>query len=100
MQSPIRSRLSAAYASTPSILTHRRNVDTVGFNMATIELPWEDDVLPGPVNEYLEVIDIDPVSDQFYEPVDLNNAYLLAQDGLPPSEGILASTSKWCSRSP
>jgi hypothetical protein len=62
-------------------------LDTVGFNMATIELPWEDDVLPGPVNEYLEVIDIDPVSGQFYEPVDLNNAYLLAQDGLPPSEG-------------
>ena len=72
------------YAFDPHAST---KLDTVGFNMATIELPWEDDVLPGPVNAYLEVIDIDPVSGQFYEPVDLNNAYLLAQDGLQPSEG-------------
>ena len=49
--------------------------------MATIELPWEDDVLPGPVNEYLEVIDIDPVSGQFYEPVDLNNRIFWRRTG-------------------
>jgi hypothetical protein len=72
------------YAFDPHAST---KLDTVSFNTAMIELPWEDDVLPGPVNEYLEVIDIDPVSGQFYEPVDLNNSYLLAQDGLPPSEG-------------
>jgi hypothetical protein len=41
----------------------------------------------GPVNDYLEVIDVDPVSGQFYEPVDLNHPHLLAQDGLVPSEG-------------
>ncbi|HEX8526306.1 hypothetical protein, partial [Allosphingosinicella sp.] len=41
----------------------------------------------GPVNQYLEVIDVDPVSGQFYEPVDLDNRHLLAQDGLGPTEG-------------
>jgi len=42
---------------------------------------------PGPVGEYLEVIDYDPTIEKFYEPVDLNHPYLLAQEGLAPSEG-------------
>lgn len=42
---------------------------------------------PGPVGEYLEVVDFDPASNCFYEPVDLNHPYLLAQDGLAPSQG-------------
>ena len=42
---------------------------------------------PGPVGEYLEVVDYDPASGCFYEPVDLNDANLLATDGLSPSEG-------------
>ncbi|HLL30755.1 MAG TPA: hypothetical protein VK403_07145 [Allosphingosinicella sp.] len=66
-------------------------IDTAGINVATIELPWEQRfepaLEPGPVNEYLEVIDVDPVSGQFYEPVDLNHPFVLAQDGLAPSEG-------------
>ena len=33
------------------------------------------------------MIDVDPASDAFYEPVDLDDPYLLAQDGLSPSEG-------------
>lgn len=61
------------------------------YSHATISLPWadptEEGVSPGPVNEYLEVIDVDPCSDEFYEPIDLNDAAVLAQDGLPPSEG-------------
>jgi hypothetical protein len=40
----------------------------------------------GPVGEYLEVIDYDPTVGKFYAPVDLNDPYLLAQDGLAPSE--------------
>ena len=32
------------------------------------------------------MVDRDPASGCFYEPVDLNDPYLLAQDGLPPSE--------------
>lgn len=61
------------------------------FSQATISLAWsdpsEEPLRPGPVNEYLEVIDIDPTSRQFYDPVDLNAPEVLAQDGLPPSEG-------------
>jgi len=76
------------YAFDPQAST---KLDTASINVATIELPWEADqedvLLPGPVNDYLEVIDIDPVSGQFYDPVDLNHPYLLAQDGLAPSEG-------------
>ncbi|MFN0156366.1 MAG: hypothetical protein ACKVUT_18475, partial [Gaiella sp.] len=36
--------------------------------------------------EYLEVVDIDPASGVFYYPVELDNAHLLARDGLAPSE--------------
>ena len=42
---------------------------------------------PGPVGEYIEVVDVDPASDGFYAPVDLNAPELLAQDGFIPSEG-------------
>lgn len=76
------------YAFDPQAST---KMDTAGINVATIELPWEadqeDSLQPGPVNDYLEVIDVDPVSAQFYDPVDLNHPHLLAQDGLAPSEG-------------
>jgi hypothetical protein len=41
----------------------------------------------GPVGEYVEVIDYDPASKCFYAPVDLDSPVVLAQDGLPPSEG-------------
>lgn len=66
-------------------------LDTAIINDSVVELPWEtrweDPLEPGPVNDYLEVIDYDPSSDVFYAPVDLNDPLLLAQDGLPPSEG-------------
>ncbi|SDA36271.1 hypothetical protein [Sphingomonas sp. NFR15] len=61
------------------------------FSHATIALAWsdptEEPISVGPVNEYLEVIDIDPASRQFYPPLDLNAPDVLGQDGLPPSEG-------------
>jgi len=41
----------------------------------------------GPIGEYVEVVDFDPASGCFYEPVDLDNPDVLAQDGLAPSEG-------------
>lgn len=76
------------YAFDPQASTRP---DSAGINVATIKLPWEqsweEELSPGPVNDYLEVIDVDPVSGQFYEPVDLNNPHILAQDGLAPSEG-------------
>ncbi|HEX2732288.1 MAG TPA: hypothetical protein VHM70_11800 [Polyangiaceae bacterium] len=51
------------------------------------EAPWEQDLKPGPIGEYLEVVDYDPASGCWYEPVDLNDVQVVAQDGLAPSEG-------------
>lgn len=66
-------------------------LDTAVINDTVIKLPWEtrweDPLEKGPVNDYLEVIDFDPSSGAFYAPVDLGDPILLAQDGLPPSEG-------------
>lgn len=67
------------------------SVDTAPINNALVTLPWEqyweDPLEKGPVNEYIEVIDYDPVSGCFYPPIDLDDPQLLAQDGLPPSDG-------------
>jgi len=67
------------------------DLDTASINDSVIQLPWETPwekpVTPGPCGEYLEVIDYDPASGILYEPVDLNAPDLLAQNGLPPSEG-------------
>jgi len=66
-------------------------LDTAVINDALIELPWErdweDELRPGPVNEYVEVVDYDPASRCFYPPVNLDDPSLLAQNGLPPSDG-------------
>ena len=48
--------------------------------------PGKDLLAPGPVGEYLEVVDRDPASKAFYAPVDLDDPHLLAQCGLTPSE--------------
>jgi hypothetical protein len=62
-------------------------VDTEHINQATLQVRWESDLQPGPIGEYLEVIDVDPSSGACYAPVDLNHPHLLATDGLSPSEG-------------
>ena len=64
-----------------------RRLDSSTLNLVTLEVPWELGLEPGPVGEYLEVIDVDPSTGLFYPPVDLDDPYLLAQDGLAPSEG-------------
>jgi hypothetical protein len=57
-----------------------------------VKLDWDDEsadgakLQPGPIGEYLEVVDYDPASRCFYPPVDLNHPSLLAQDGMPLSE--------------
>ena len=77
------------YAFDPSLT----QLSTAAINMATLKVRWEvdksgTDILQlGPVGEYVEVVDYDPASGNFYPPVDLNDPYLLAQDGLEPSEG-------------
>nr|WP_298097264.1 hypothetical protein [uncultured Shinella sp.] len=60
--------------------------DLVGVSGVTIEIPWEDNLQPGPVGEYVEVVDIDPGSGAAYPPINLNAPELLATDGLTPSE--------------
>ena len=71
------------YAIDPSLST---SLHTAEVSQVTFDVPWEP-LKPGPVGEYVEVIDVDPASQCAYEPVDLNDPALLAQDGLPPSEG-------------
>lgn len=73
-----------AYAFDPSLAT--RTADAA-VNEITIQVVFERDLKPGPVGDYLEVVDVDPASDCAYAPVDLNHPFLLAQDGLPRSEG-------------
>jgi len=80
---PIHRRLRV-YSFDPSMATQ---LATALINQATIKVPWEEGLQPGPIGEYLEVIDYDPASGCFYAPVDLNEAHALAQDGLAPSEG-------------
>jgi hypothetical protein len=63
-------------------------VDTESINETTLEIPWEPDLQPGPIGEYIEVVDIDPASNACYAPVDLNHPHLLASDGLDPAEGV------------
>ncbi|MDF0584767.1 hypothetical protein [Bradyrhizobium yuanmingense] len=72
------------YAFDPSAST---DLGTATMNAAVVKIPWEKELKPGPVGEYVEVIDVDPASDAFYEPVNLNAPHLLAQDGFAPSEG-------------
>lgn len=75
-------RLLRVYSSDPSIAA---NLSTIGQSEIVINLPWRD-VKPGPIDEYFEVIDIDPSSKAAYAPIDLNNANFLATDGVSPSE--------------
>jgi hypothetical protein len=70
------------YAFDPSLSL---KMDTVSINDIVYKIPWED-VIEGPIGEYLEVVDYDPAFGKFYQPVDLNNPFILAQDGLDPSE--------------
>jgi subtilisin family serine protease len=62
-------------------------LETQELNETTLQVPWEH-LAPGPIGEYLEVVDVDPATDCCYAPVDLNHPHLLASDGLSPSEAI------------
>ncbi|HEU5317976.1 MAG TPA: S8 family serine peptidase [Chloroflexota bacterium] len=72
-----------AYAFDPSLETR---LETAHITQVTIPTRWER-LAPGPVGEYLEVVDVDPATGCVYAPVDLNHPHVLAQDGLAPSEG-------------
>jgi hypothetical protein len=55
-------------------------------SVATVAVPWERELKPGPIGEYLEVVDVDPASGACYAPVDLNHPRILHESGLAPSE--------------
>ena len=71
------------FAFDPSVSAQ---FNTAQISEIEIRIPWEKNLVPGPVGEYIEVIDADPASGCFYKPVDLNDSRLLAQNGLAPSE--------------
>jgi len=78
------------FALDPSIA---QSLVSLPVKETVLSVPWDDlpvarePLRPGPVGSYLEVIDVDPASGRAYEPVDLNDRSLLAQDGWAPSEG-------------
>jgi hypothetical protein len=61
--------------------------DQADVGEVIVEVRWESGLRRGPVGEYIEVIDVDHASGAYYKPVDLDNERVLAQNGLPPSEG-------------
>lgn len=81
---PPQSRPLRVYAFDPTLLVP---LDAAIANEVTVKVPWED-LTPGPIGDYVEVIDFDPASDSFYAPVDLNEPALAVQEGLPPAEGV------------
>ena len=77
----------SVYAFDPTLAVAN---DTAAVAFDTVKLNWPLDcdapIGPGPRGEYIEVIDVDPGSGAWYYPVDLEDRYLLAQQGYPPSD--------------
>ncbi len=80
---PPGSRRLRGFSFDPSLCTQ---LETAIFAEVTFKVPWEK-LERGPVGEYVEVVDYDPASGCFFLPVELDDANILAQDGLAPSEG-------------
>lgn len=71
------------YAFDPGL---SQQFETAAINQTVFRIPWEP-LMPGPVGEYVEVVDYDPASRAYYEPVDLESPFLVAADGCSPDEG-------------
>ena len=82
-QAPPSTRFLRGFGYDPGLATELENYDV---SEVLIPVRWED-LMEGPVGEYVEVVDIDPASGFAYDPLDLNDRHLLAQQGLAPSEG-------------
>jgi len=81
-ESPIYRKLRG-YAFDPALSLI---IDTVDINDIVYKVSWEDKLDPGPCGEYIEVVDYDPTIKRSYTPVDLNETYVLANEGVSPSE--------------
>lgn len=77
-------RMLKGYTIDPGFSTQ---LNTMSINESIYKIRWED-LEPGPIGEYIEVIDYDPANYCFYEPVDLDSKEILSQQGLTPSEGV------------
>lgn len=77
-------RMLKGYTIDPGFST---KLATMRVNESVYKIKWES-LKPGPIGEYIEVIDFDPSNDCFYEPVDLDSKEILSQQGLQPSEGV------------
>src|SRR5690242_9693935 len=77
-------RYLRGYCLDPGFSTR---LDTAGINEVVYRIPFEESLEPGPVGEYIEVIDFDPASKCWYDPVDLAADGIASQQGLTPSEG-------------
>ncbi|HUS00265.1 MAG TPA: hypothetical protein VMY77_00975 [Chitinophagaceae bacterium] len=71
------------YAFDPSFSS---TVSRRQSNEVIYKIRWEE-TTPGPCGEYVEVIDYDPTKECFYDSINLENNYVLADYGLDPSEG-------------
>jgi hypothetical protein len=71
------------FAYDPTLATDPK---MYGTNEAILPVVWEKTLEPGPIGEYLEIVDVDPPARCCYAPVDLNHPNILAENGLPPSE--------------
>ena len=71
------------YAFDPSLAA---TIDKRQSNEVIYKVPWENPGA-GPSGEYVEIIDYDPTRGCFYEAINLNDKEVLADHGLPPSEG-------------
>jgi hypothetical protein len=76
-------RFLRGYVLDPGFSTR---LDTALINEVVYRIPFER-VQPGPIGEYIEVLDYDPASGCWYEPVDLADEAVASQNGLAPSEG-------------
>jgi hypothetical protein len=86
---PPPTRKLRGYAIDPSLGSA---LATMQVNRLVYQVPWEelrrrgkDSTASYPHGEYLEIVDYDPATGRFYEPVDLDAPHLLAQDGYAPS---------------
>ena len=74
---------------------HRRRLRSFAFDpMSTrlsgryllLDVPFEVDLEPGPSGSLVQVVDFDATRNQWYQPVDLDDVNVLAQDGMRPIE--------------
>ena len=87
---------TAPISGPPVPTPRRRRLRTFAFDpmstrlsgrYLTISVPYETPLGKGPQGKLLRVVDYDPVRESWYALVDLDDAFILAQDGLQPSEG-------------